>query len=117
MSNEMPPRVPPRRRQTDVMTPSFLPDVPEWVNAILKLGIPGAIAIFLVYRMAQGFDVVAVRLGNLEGQQTQVLSEHLRLADLSGRAAMLQEKILNVLRVQCVNAARTDDARRNCLEE
>lgn len=93
------------------------PVLPDWVNAILKLGIPGAIAIFLVYRLAQGFDVITLRLGNLEVQQTQVLSEHMRLADLSGRSTMISEKILNVLRVQCVNTARTDEARRDCLQE
>jgi hypothetical protein len=97
-----------------VITPPVLPD---WVSAIVKLGIPGAIAIFLVYRLAQGFDVVAVRLTNLEALQVATAAESLRLADLSGRTYMVLEKILNVQKTQCVNVARTDEARANCLRE
>ena len=90
--------------------------MPLWVEAALKLGVPGAIAVFLVWRLAAGFDVMAARMADLErGHATQ--SEHsLRAEDLSGRTYLVNEKILRVLTADCVNHARTVEERRACVQ-
>lgn len=95
--------------------------IPSWLTAIIKLGIPGAIAVFLVWRLAAGFDVFAVRMEKLEmqsaTQHSEIKTHGERIEDLTGRAYMLNEKMLMVLRTMCVNDARTADARRNCVAD
>ena len=95
--------------------------IPAWLAAVVKLGIPGAIAVFLVWKLAAGFDVYALRMERLEAQtavqHSEIKSHGERIEDLTGRAYMLNEKMLNVLKTMCVNDARTADARRNCLAE
>lgn len=93
---------------------------PDW-NAIAKVGIPGVIAIFLVWRLSEGFDVFSVRIAALE---SKVQTDHARIAahsdrmeDLTGRAYMLNEKILRVMQIMCANEAKSPEARRLCLSE
>lgn len=89
---------------------------PDW-NAIAKIGIPGAIAIFLVWRLAGGFDLFDVRLRAIEQQHAEMNSHGQRMEDLAGRAYMANERVLYVLKVMCANEAKTNDARRLCLED
>jgi hypothetical protein len=89
---------------------------PDW-NAIAKVGIPGAIAIFLVYRLAYGFDSFDVRFRAIESQHAEMIMYTQRVEDLMGRTYMSNERVLFVLRVMCANAAKTPEARRLCLEE
>lgn len=93
---------------------------PDWtavVNAIVKLGLPGAIAVFLVWRLAAGFDLFDVRLRAIESQHTEMLQHSERVEDLMGRSYMSSERVLYVLRIMCANEARTPEARRLCLED
>jgi len=56
--------------------------MPSWVEVVLKLGVPGAIAVFLVWRLAAGFDVFAVRMTALEqGHAEQNVHTVLAAAD------------------------------------
>jgi hypothetical protein len=90
---------------------------PEWVSAIVKLGVPGAIAVFLVWRMAAGFEVFDVRLAAIEAQHVHASAEMLAAKDLAGRALMTNERVLWVLQVMCANEAKTNDARERCLSD
>jgi hypothetical protein len=89
---------------------------PDW-NAIAKVGLPGVIACFLVWKLADGFEVFDVRLKAIESQHAEMLTHSERIEDLMGRAYMGNERVLYVLRAMCVNDAKSQEARRLCLEE
>lgn len=89
---------------------------PDW-NAVAKVGIPGVIAMFLVWRLALGFDAVDIRLKALEQQHAQASQAAETAKDLAGRALMTNEKVLWVLRIMCTNDAKTNEARERCLRE
>ena len=89
---------------------------PDW-NAVAKVGIPGVIAMFLVYNLASGFDKFDTRLKAMEAQHTAAAVDAGTAKDLAGRALMTNEKVLWVLRVMCANDAQTNDARERCLRE
>lgn len=91
-------------------------NLPDWVQALVKLGIPGGIAVFLVWKMAGGFDVVDVRLRSIEGQQTQMSVSADRMEAAISRSSMASERVLFVLRQICVQNAKTASDRRDCLQ-
>ena len=86
---------------------------PEW-NAVAKIGIPGVIACFLVWRLATGFDIFDKRLSAIETQHVQAFSAADSIKDLSGRALMTNERVLWVLQVMCANEAKNNEARERC---
>jgi len=88
----------------------------DW-NAVAKVGIPGVIAMFLVYNLSTGFEKFDARLGAMERQHSDMLQHSERIEDLMGRTYMSNERVLYVLRQMCVNDAKTAEARRLCLEE
>ena len=90
---------------------------PDW-NAVAKVGIPGVIACFLVWRLAAGFDIVDKRLGAIETQHVTAQASADSTKDLAGRALMANERILWVLQISCANEAKTNEAReRGCCRE
>ena len=89
---------------------------PDW-NAVAKVGIPGVIAMFLVYRLAIGFESFDVRLKAIEAQHIQSAQSAFEAKDLAGRALMTNERVLFVLRVMCANDAKTNDQRERCLRD
>lgn len=89
---------------------------PDW-NAVAKVGIPGAIACFLVYNLTLGFEKFDVRLKAMEAQHAQAAQSSFEAKDLAGRALMTNERILWVLSVMCANDAKTNEARERCLRE
>lgn len=89
----------------------------EWVTAIVKLGIPGAIAVFLVWRLAGGFDLINARLQAVESQHATIATVAETTKDLTGRTLMTNERVLWVLQVMCANDAKTSEARERCLRE
>lgn len=89
---------------------------PDW-NAVAKVGIPGAIAMFLVYNLATGFDKFDTRLKAMEAQHSQAALAAESTKDLAGRALMANERILWVLQVMCANDAKTTESRERCLRE
>lgn len=95
----------------------------DW-NAVAKVGIPGVIAMFLVYRLALGFEIIEGKMKESSEQHQLMVTEQqnlargvLKLADKQGETQMLQEKILNVMRVMCIQGAVTAADRRECLKE
>ena len=89
---------------------------PDW-NAIAKVGIPGVIAMFLVWNIVTGFDKFDSRLHALEIQHGLAAESAAAAKDLAGRALMTNERVLWVLQVMCANDAKTADARERCLRE
>ena len=80
-----------------------------WANAIGVVGIPGAIALFVVYLGATQLPklVTAVETAIVEVRRTQ---------DLIREHSMQTDKLIWVARQTCWNAAKDDDARRKCYD-
>jgi hypothetical protein len=85
---------------------AFGENLPWWVNAIYKVGVPTAIACYLVWfltsRVQTNLDIIQIAITKHVSDQTTSM-EYNRQA-------------LNILRTMCVNAAKTDDARTECLK-
>jgi hypothetical protein len=90
--------------------------LPAWVEAALKLGVPGGIAVFLVWRLAGGFDVVNDRLKEIEAQHASIAAHSERVEDLMGNTFHSSERAVMILRVMCANAAKNEESRERCLQ-
>lgn len=88
----------------------------EW-KEVYKHGVPAVAMLYLMWRLANGFDMFEARLRAVEGQHADMLQHTARIEDLMGRSYMGNERVLYVLRQMCVNDAKSQDARRLCLEE
>lgn len=88
----------------------------DW-SAVGKVGIPGVIAMFLVYNIVMGFDKFDARLAAMERQHAAAASATEAAKDLAGRALMTNEKVLWVLQVMCANDAKNNEARERCFRE
>lgn len=77
---------------------------PWWMRAIYQVGVPSAIAIYLVYNLTSTMPTKAEVLALNDQLKTHVSST---ITDLS--------EIKRVLTVTCVNAAGSDEKRRQCL--
>lgn len=76
-------------------------DLPVWArvfsNVVLKIGVPAAIAVFLVWSLAGAFTA------SLKKQEAEINDVHRTVAELS-----------YYMRLICVNTARTDEQRNVC---
>ena len=112
----------PRRRTGEQ---DYIMNTVDIWKGIAKYGLPTALLIPLLY-----FQIVVVRADQRADQkalfntQTEIVTEQrllgnaiLKLADRIGEQNMLSEKILLVQRVYCVNAARNQNDRLQCLRE
>lgn len=86
----------------------------EWADAIIKIGIPGVMAGFLIYWMTGEFSA---RLKAIEAQHVTMTMTGEFSKDLIGRSLMANERILWVLKVICANEAADREERDNCLRE
>lgn len=85
----------------------------QWGQLVLKMTSATAVIViagFLVWRMAGGFDLFAAKMDALTLQHTEMAAQY-RASDVMTR------RMLVVLRVMCVNDAKTEQARQNCLQE
>lgn len=96
------------RRQSDTSTDGL----PWQLKAVGVIGVPSAIAIYLVYSLINGI-IPALVNGNA------LLSSHMSQMGLfvadQTTIKMQNEDILKVLRISCTNQAKTDSDRDRCL--
>jgi hypothetical protein len=88
----------------------------DW-NAIAKVGIPGVIAMFLVWKLSDGFELFDKRLQAVESQHSLMFNAMERTQGITERAYESNKQVLHVLRTMCVNDAKNAEARRLCLQE
>ncbi len=100
----------PRRRYNE---PDFDPPpfgMTQWAQVLLKMTSATAVIViagFLVWKLASGFDE---KMDAMSTQHAEMAMQY-RVNDNMTR------RMLVVLRVMCVNAARDEIARQNCLQE
>lgn len=86
--------------------------MPWQLKAIMTVGVPSAIALFLVWSLANNFGIA-------QASTNKMLMDHIAVAPAMMR--MLEEhkdsdiRLENYLRRICVNAARTAAERESCL--
>lgn len=86
----------------------------DW-EGIAKIGVPAVIALYLVYRLSNGLDSVADEL-RLRAQEHISQNANIdSIKQITGQSDMAQQQILYVLQTLCVNGARTDSQRADCL--
>lgn len=89
---------------------STLAGLPAWVRAVAIIGVPSAIALFLVW------------MGATEIPRIRQIAEANRVNDeqiLRNQAAILssEEQLLRVTQRVCSQTARTDDERTRCFDK
>lgn len=95
----------PSRRQSDTMSP-----LPVWLKAIVTLGVPGAIAIFLVWVGSQ-------ELPRLNQQAMLTHAEVMQLKDHMRSVLDQMQTNYRMLQRLCSNTAKTDDERTRCFDK
>lgn len=95
--------------KTDATSSSAGDDVKIDWNAVAKLGVPAVIALYLVFRLANGIDVMTAEHSTLASGMTAI-------KEIAGQSDMAQQQILYVLQTMCANQARTDAQREGCLK-
>lgn len=86
--------------------------LPAQAKAIVTVGVPSVIAMYLVYVLAGN-----VAAGQKESLAAQKDTQNLLREHMSSMAQQTtdQAAILRVLRTNCVNQAKDNDARERCL--
>jgi hypothetical protein len=95
----------PRRRKSD-------DDMNQWLKLALYAGVPAAIAVYMVIQQSTRFDAKLdhnTRMLEQHAQVTATISDRLAASDRA------QYTIVNLLRAQCVNAAKNQQERTDCL--
>lgn len=94
----------------------------ELLEVVKQVGPTTGIAVFLVWRLAAGFDSVELKLGAIFDQQiatntrmAAMEQSHQSLKDIQAQLLVTQERTLWVLRQSCVQNANDSEARRRCL--
>lgn len=89
--------------------------IPGIGDLVRVLGVPGAIAIFLVWRLASGFDGIQRQMEETNKQLVNLSANDRVMANMIGVSQMLAEQTVWVLRQMCVNAANTPQERVRCM--
>lgn len=95
------------------VTDTDMPNVPEWVQATVKLGIPGVALIFLVWWITQVMDK---KLDAMVLEHSTISRTAGEMREIEKNGATVNERILRVLLASCVNGAKSDQARKECLQ-
>lgn len=81
----------------------------EWGKFLKDIGIPGSIAIFLVY---QGATEIPKIIRTME----QAVSEARQNREILNAHVQQTEKLIRVLQWTCWNAAKDENSRRSCFD-
>lgn len=84
--------------------------LPVWLKAIVTLGVPGAIAIFLVWVGSQ-------ELPRLNRQTLLTHEELVRVKDHTREVMEQLQANYRMLQRLCSNTAKTDDERARCFDK
>lgn len=82
----------------------------SWANAIGIVGIPGAIAIFLVY-------IGATEVPKLVRAVEQAVAETRTTRELMQEQHELTQQLIRMVQRTCSNTAKDDNARQRCFDK
>jgi len=84
--------------------------LPNWARVIALVGIPGAIALFLVWSLASFATAGVTELHRQMDAHAQVMNLH------DSETQRTADKTMRLLLGICLNAAETQEQQRRCLE-
>lgn|SRR5262249_13905736 len=97
----------PERRAPEQATP--FSGLPQWARVIAMVGIPGAIALFLVWVGSQS-------LPKMETEMIASRIEMQRTREIIQQQVTQEEQIYRLLQRICAEIAKTDESRARCFE-
>lgn len=92
--------------------------MPWWVKAIGVVGVPSALAIYLVYTLVSWGNVVVAQANTGKELQAMLTQHVAAMAQMATDQASVKEQnvvIIRVLRSSCVNSAKSNEERDRCL--
>jgi len=99
----------PERRSRPPADPSPFAGLPQWARVIAMVGIPGAIALFLVWVGSQSLPEIKTEL-----IAYRVEAERVRTTMQT--QATQEEQIYRILQRICSEVAKTDEGRARCFD-
>lgn len=97
------------RRVDDDTVATWSVGVPQWVKAIAVVGIPGVIALFLVYQVAN-------QLPKLEERQVSIEKSLEQQRQAIDREVVKMDQMFRMLQRICSNTAKSEDDRQRCFD-
>ena len=85
---------------------------PAWLQLVLKVGVPAAIALYLVYTVAGSNTTL---LANIDKAQHEHMVDSAVQTELLKDAKASSFRMEGYLRLVCVNTAKNDAERASCL--
>lgn len=85
--------------------------LPQWARVIALVGVPSAIALFLVYSLADFATTGVAELHRQMDAHAQVMVQH----DVESKRGA--EAMTRVLFRICLNTSKTDDERSRCVSD
>lgn len=106
------------RRELDDRRETDSQGVPWWVRAIAFVGVPSAIACFLVWTLAGDVRTEATRAANTSLANASALVEHQKHTEqLHQNIEKYMNSQLLLMRLLCSNSARSAEERRACFQQ
>jgi hypothetical protein len=99
----------PRRRKSD-------DDMNPWVKLALQVGVPAVIALFLVQQLATTFHTkLDASVDLIRGHSQMAAASYASIGERLERNDRTQSVMIDLLRAQCVNQAKSFEERNRCL--
>lgn len=106
------------RRQQDARTIGLTDNLPIWARTVAVIGLPGAIAIALVWKLMTWGDIAITGAAGMKDIH-DILASHIASQALmqvdQAQMKVQNDNILRVLRASCVNQAHDDISRERCV--
>lgn len=98
-----------RRGYEERQSQSWMEAIPPWARFITIVGIPGAIALFLVWMMAKDVPQATRQL-------EAIITEQKYTRDRDAERAVKQDQMFRLLQRICTNTAKSDTERQRCFD-
>lgn len=95
---------------TSKMVKTAANNLPWWVNAIYKVGVPTAIACYLVWILASKVQTEVEAVQNVVNQHVQDQQRNML------EFTKISKEQLKLLRAMCLHSAKTDNQRDDCVQ-
>ena len=79
--------------------------IPAWVNFVVRVGVPAAIAVWFVWRLTTTMEDRLLKMEQIQQTVHIELQEHMRNSSIA----------IDLARQICVNAGKDDAEKRACL--
>ena len=80
-------------------------NIPPWLNFIVRVGVPSAIALWFVFRLTTSVEDRLARMEQIQASVIGQLNQHMQNSEIA----------IAIARQMCINAAKDDTQQRACL--